>query len=886
MLDRISLPTVLFVAALLATLAACSRGPEKEPEPAESLVVVQAVEPLALPPAPEQPLPDEGLSEFPRDDGNEDAANQPSHGWGGNLPRDRSVQESPHPNGDRTGSSTGLGGGISGGAGSGGRGGVEFRRARGGGGAARRKPDTRGGETSNPVFVPPQTTSASPTQGALMAQRGGEVVGEFPLKQTRVNAKVSGTVASTTMTQTFTNPYAEAIEAVYRFPLPRDAAINDFVMDCNGRRIRGMVRPREEALRIYQDARSRGQTASLLTQERANVFTQRVANIAVKEQVEVTITFFQTLAYRDGRFEYVFPMVVGPRYGSPVPQASPAATPAAPGQPVPQSERRPDTGDDAGGVNAPILPLATRSGHDIRISIDIDAGLPLDMGRLQSVAHTVTIAATNTNRALVTLDPRENIPNRDFVLRWQLAGQAPAVGLVTQRDGEGGYFSLQIQPQTDARDADVTPREITFILDVSGSMSGAPSQMSKDVIRRTLDRLRPDDAFNIVLFANGNEQLFDLPAANTRENVDKARAFLGNAEASGGTEMLAGLQRALGASHDALRLQMYAFLTDGFVGEEDPIFATIKQHGQAARFFAFGIGSSVNRTLIDGIAEFGNGRAIYCLPRDDQYAPNAVDAFFGAIDSPVLCDIDLDWGTLPVSDVMPRVPRDLFAAQPIVLHAQFGAPAQGTLLVRGRVGVRRVTYEVPVNFGNAEKTNPALGTIWARQRIQQLDADRLGDGDPRVAIDEITRLALRFNLASEFTSFVAVDESRVVGNGNPLRIFQPVEMPEDLVLAGDAKPKAGSRSVRVPGWGLVAGETADGSVLVLKVENGSAAAEAGMKAGQVLRKVGGIAVRNLDRLETTLQQAKANAKIAIETELTDAGQTHQAKFELPDPAAK
>jgi Ca-activated chloride channel family protein len=379
--------------------------------------------------------------------------------------------------------------------------------------------------------------------------------------------------------------------------------------------------------------------------------------------------------------------------------------------------------------------------------------------------------------------------------------------------------------------------------------------------------------------------LFESPAARTAANVEKAQLMLGRSNAGGGTAMLTALYRALDAEHDPRRLQMYAFLTDGLVTEDDAILATIEKRGAGARFFAFGVGSSVNRALIDGIAEIGHGKAIYAMPRDGAYADTTVGEFFDAIDSPVLCDIDIDWCGLPVTDVMPRAPRDLFAAQPIVLHGRFTQAAQGKVLVRGRVGARHVVYEVPVDLG-ADNTNPAIGTIWARKKIEQLSQDKLAAADKAPLIVEITDLALRYNLASEYTSFVAVDESRVVSNGNPLRIFQPVEMPENLLLEGDARPAQTSRSVRVPGWGLIAGETADGSVLVLKVEDGSAAAEAGMKPGQVLRKVGGLKVRNLDSLESTLQQAKAGAKISIEAELVDDGQVHETKFDLPDPAGK
>lgn len=713
----------------------------------------------------------------------------------------------------------------------------------------------------------------------LQARFGGAVVGEFPLRHTDVKAKVSGTLAGTTVTQTFTNPYDRVIEAIYTFPLPGNSAINHFVMEIEGRRIIGIVKPKAEAVAAYREAKARGYTASLMTQRRPNVFTQNVANIAVGGEVEVTITYYQSLKYDQGRYEYVFPLTLGERYR----MSSGGRHFEVPALPEPNAKGHDFDRDDGDGLDdtedfdVPTLPQGMRSGMDVDLLVEIESALPIDMSSLTSVAHRAGIGATSDGRVMVQLEKADAVPNRDFVLRWSIAGEAPGVGLLTHRDERGGYLDLQFQPQLDPRDMDITPRELTFILDVSGSMSGAPSQMSRELIRRVLDHLHPDDTFNIVKFAGTNARLFDAPQANTPANIQAAKDFLNQATAGGGTEMLAGLQSALDAEHDERYLQIYAFLTDGEVYQDAEILSTIDQQGQDARFFSFGTGSSVNRNLIDGIASHGKGKAIYCLPRDGNYAEGAVNEFFSAIDMPLLCDISIDWNGLEVSNACPAQVHDLFAAQPLHVQARFSGSGTHKIYVRGRVGARHVTYPVKIDL-DAKAYNPAIAAIWARAHIAELNRQLLAGWTPELE-QRITDTALEYNLVSRYTSFIAIDSSRVVGDGRPMTVLQPVEMPENLVLAGDARPGT-SRSFDVEGWGMTVGETSDGRVIVLQVKDGGAAAEAGMKAGQILERINGAQVTSLDRLEELLLQAKA--KIDLETSLTDEGKRYDAKFKMPE----
>ncbi|HJR63374.1 MAG TPA: VIT domain-containing protein [Gemmatimonadaceae bacterium] len=706
------------------------------------------------------------------------------------------------------------------------------------------------------------------SQGTLRARdTSGKVLGDFPLRRTEVKAEISGFLARTVVEQTYVNPFESAIEAVYVFPMPSLAAVNDFVMQIGSRRIVGIVRPREEAERIYQQARARGQTASLLTQERPNIFTQNVANIEAGGTVRIRITYFERLKYEHGEYAYVFPMVVGPRYISGAPQVaqgsslvSTASIPQDGGGWSPPTDRVPD----ADRITPPVLEPGQRSGHDIGLTVTLDAGLPIT--NLTSPAHRVVEERETASRRVLRLASNDSIPNRDFVLRWSVAGAETQFGVLAHRGESGGYFTLTMQPPREPSDDQVTAREITFILDVSGSMGGLPIEISRELVKRSLDELRPDDRFNLVYFASGNGQLWERARPRTSDNVAEAKRFLARVQGGGGTEMMAGIRRALAAHHDPELIQMFVFLTDGYVGEDQEILRVVKDERGDARFFAFGIGSSVNRFLIDGVGEHGGGGSHVVIPRDPEHASVAVRRLFDMIDSPVLVDVAIDWNGLPVRDVYPARVRDLFAGQTISVLGRFEAPAQGTAYVTGRVGARRVRYPVTVELPEARSENAALAPAWARHRIAELSSELLGaDADRTVELTrQITELAIRHRLVSRFTSFVAVDESRVVGDGRPMRILQPVEMPEGVSYEGVFGEPTSGRPVRISSWGVTLQETASGKVRVAEVSADGPAARAGMRAGGALSRVNRIVVSGLEDLERVLLQAGRSVLLRME----------------------
>jgi len=390
------------------------------------------------------------------------------------------------------------------------------------------------------------SVEGEPTQGRLVFQEGKRTI-DVPLEHTSVRIRVDGYLADATVTQTFRNPYQKKIEAVYLFPLPTDAAVNDMEIATAGRVIKGEIHKRQEARRIYKRARNKGHVAALLTQERPNLFTQSVANIEPGAEIRVTLRYVQPLAYEDGGYEVVFPMVAPPRY--------------LPGASKPGS-------DASESVQPAVLPPATRSSHEIDLVVDIDAGVAIK--DLRSSSHRIESTAdpSTPRRASVRIASDDTIPNKDFTLRYRVAGTAPEFAVLAYRDGgdhEGSFF-LIAQPPAEAAVEEVAPREIIFVLDTSSSMQGAPLAKAKEVIRSVLRGLRTHDTFQIVRFDDSASALGPHPIANKPRNVGLTLDWLDALGAGGGTEMTSGIKAALAVPHDPARLRIVAFLTDGYVG--------------------------------------------------------------------------------------------------------------------------------------------------------------------------------------------------------------------------------------------------------------------------------------------------------------------------------
>ncbi len=579
-----------------------------------------------------------------------------------------------------------------------------------------------------------------------------------PLKHTDVSAEISGFVARVHVTQEFINPTNEKIEAVYKFPLPAGSAVDSMTMLIGDRKITGTIKRREEARKIYEDARNSGRTASLLDQERPNVFTQSVANIGPGQTVKIDISYVEALKYEDASFEFSFPMVVGPRY-------------------IPLGL------SDGNRVVPRRTPEGTRAGHDLSLRVSLDAGLPL--ASIDSPTHVVDIARPDGRHATIRLKDQATIPNKDFILRYSAATEKIQDTTLAYSDKNGGYFMLVLQPPARVAPADITPKEIVFVLDTSGSMQGFPIEKAKEAMKLALDGLHPRDTFNLITFSGDEHILFPEPVPATPENVQKAEQFLAGTRGSGGTEMMKAIRAALDPSDQQDHIRIAVFMTDGEVGNDLEILDEVQKHPNA-RVFAFGIGSSTNRFLLDNMARYGRGEVEYLGLNDDGSA--AAHRLHERVRTPILTDISIDWAGLGISEAYPKRIPDLFSAKPVMVLGRYTGAVNGTIHLRGKVAGRLFDRAIQLNLPANRPAHGVVPTMWARAEVDDLMGRDLAGAQrnnmkPEIR-EAITKLGLDFSLMTQFTSFVAVEDKVVMEGGTPRRIEVPVEMPEGVSYQG------------------------------------------------------------------------------------------------------
>ena len=584
----------------------------------------------------------------------------------------------------------------------------------------------------------------------------------LPLNHTAVDAAINGYIGTVNVKQKYENPYDTKIEAVYVFPLPEKAAVSEFLMVIGERTIRGILREKEEAQRIYREARRRGYRASLMVQRRPNIFEQKVANIEPGKAIDIDITYFHTLAYRDGWYSFVFPTVVGPRYNPP-------------SHPDPVDAVRRGGGSNGPGTSVEYLRPEERSGHDISIHVNLDAGVEIEEVK---ASHRVDVTQDDERTAVVKLKNESTIPNQDFVLDFRVAGERLKTTLLTHRDPDAGdgYFTLQVIPPKDSSLVARQAMEMVFVIDCSGSMRGRPLQQAKDAVQVALDRLDPNDTFQIIRFSNMASQFGTQPVRANEQNLMQARNYLTALQADGGTEMINGIKAALDFPHDRSRFRFVTFMTDGYIGNERDILQAVHQRIGASRIFSFGVGDSVNRYLMERMAEAGRGVVAY-LGLDDS-ARDAMDDFFTRVSHPALTDVEVDWNGMAVTEVYPPKLPDLFVGRPLVVTGKFTGERKPVRVLGTSGGERRTLMAAAAEGGNG---GSSLAKIWARLRIADLANRQTWAGDPSGELrDAIRNTALRYQLVSNYTSFVAVDSSQKTAGGHGVTVRQAVPVPDGV----------------------------------------------------------------------------------------------------------
>lgn len=568
---------------------------------------------------------------------------------------------------------------------------------------------------------------------------GNPIAGiDLPLIDTRAEVRIVGTIANVTVHQTYRNHHATTLQAEYVFPASTRAAVHGMTMRVGDRLIEAKVKEREAAKQEFVEAQKAGKKASLLEQHRPNVFQMSVANITSGTSVDVELRYTEHIVPEEGVYEFVYPVVVGERYNG-----GPKAT------------------HETWTTNPHTLTLQNdfpkaRPRFSFHASIDS----PLPLKDVVVPTYPCDIAFTSLNQAEITLRTGTGLHdhNNDLVLRYRLTDEAISTGLLTGSSGGENFFLLMAEPPQRVQGGQVVPREYVFILDVSGSMNGYPIDVAKRMMKRLFRDLRPQDKFNVLLFAGGSQLYADRSPQATPEELDRAFDFIAKQTGNGGTELLPALQRALKIPRTADMSRSIVIVTDGFVAVEREAFALIRENVGDANVFAFGIGSNVNRFLIEGLARAGQGQPFVVLGQSEVDA--VAEKFARYVESPVLTGITVSYEGFDVDADAPEHVADLFAQRPITLFGKYEGQAKGTIVLRGTTATG--TFEKRINVASATPANDAdaLRYLWARNTIAALDDDQQAGNDETLKA-RITDLGLQYNLLTRFTSFIAVEEDEV-----------------------------------------------------------------------------------------------------------------------------
>ena len=585
------------------------------------------------------------------------------------------------------------------------------------------------------------------------------IVSDLPLEHTEAHITVDGSIQLVTVRQVYGNPYDHPIETVYVFPLPESGAVYSMDMEIGDRRIEGEIKERLEAQRIYEEAINQGRTAALLEQERPNIFTQTVGNILPGDDIVIEIMYAAPVGYNDGTWEVVYPMVVGPRFS-------------------------PNSVSDVTRITPDIVPEDTRSGYDIELTLALDPGFPIR--EFESLNHAVSTEIRDNGRLSVELSRENEIPNRDFVFTYTTAGNDIGAGVVSHSGDLGGHFMLMLEPDADVDPGDIAPKEIFFVVDNSGSMSGQPMEVAKETVRQFVRGMNPDDSFQIMRFSETASSMSSEPMENTAANVRRGINYIDAMSGMGGTMMIEGVRACVGYPEDEERMRYIIFLTDGYIGNEAEILSELRTTlGEHTRLFSIGVGSSVNRYLIEGLAEEGRGYAVYVGL--DQDPKSAVEDVYNKINNPYLVDITIDWGDLDVTEVYPREIRDLYDGEPLVVVGRYGESGRDEITISGTLNGRNWERSMNVRLVSSGGTE-AADRLWARSKIHHLNRLVLDSGyrgkPADGLIEAIIGVSLDYGVLCEQTAFVAVDSYARTDGSNPETIGIPVNMPEGVSYTG------------------------------------------------------------------------------------------------------
>jgi Ca-activated chloride channel homolog len=573
----------------------------------------------------------------------------------------------------------------------------------------------------------------------------------MPLKSTRADVIITGVIAHVTVTQVYKNEGNHTLEAVYLFPASTRAAVHAMRMTIGDRATEARIRERAKAKEEYDKALEEGKTASLLEQKRPNVFQMSVGNILPGDEIRVELEYTELMVPEKGTYQFVYPTVVGPRYSN---------------------RGSDDASEEEKWVENPYLHEGEDPVHTFGLDLSIQSGIPI--AKVSSPSHDVSVEFTGKKRAHITQEENRKAGNRDFVVRYSLAGDAIEHGLLLYPGKKENYFLLMMEPPARTEPDEIVPREYIFIMDVSGSMGGFPLDVSKQLMRELLGGLGTGDSFNLLLFAGGNAVLSRKSLPATAGNIQKAVDLIDAQQGGGGTELLPALERALALPRQVGVSRTVVVATDGYVDVEKETFSLIRRKLGEANLFAFGIGSSVNRHIIEGMARAGMGEPFVVL--DETEAGRKAKRFREYVSAPLMQGIEVAFEGMDAYDVEPKRLPDLFAERPLVLAGKYRGKAEGAIVIRGHGPDEPLEGRIVLEDAVTGEQNAAIETLWARQRVSRL-ADLVALEEDDAQVQELTRLGIEHHILTAYTSFVAVDTEVRAGGEKVEKIRQPLPLP-------------------------------------------------------------------------------------------------------------
>ncbi|MDF1562853.1 MAG: VIT domain-containing protein [Deltaproteobacteria bacterium] len=594
----------------------------------------------------------------------------------------------------------------------------------------------------------------------LYVSGGDPRTDRLPLKETSADVHIAGVIAQAKVRQVFENDGKKPIEAIYVFPGSTRAAVHGMRMRIGDRTVEAKIEKKAEARAQYEQAKREGKRASLLEQNRPNVFTMNVANLMPGDRIEVELDYSELLLPEDGLYEFVYPSVVGPRFTG---------------------------GSKETWANNPHLPAGKPEPYKFGIDVRLETGIPLK--EVKSPSHEIRVKNPSPQSAVVEL-AKSGGGNKDFVLRYRLAGNEIETGLLLYEHEGEKFFLMMLEPPQRPKPKAIPNREYVFLLDVSGSMRGYPLNTAKQLMRKLLGQLRVDDYFNVAFFSGSSWMMSSegsLPA--TDANIAAATALVDQRMGGGGTRLMDGLRTAYAAPrpHEGLSRSVIV-VTDGYVMVESQAFKWVREHLDEANVFSFGIGTSVNRALIEGLARAGQGEPFIVFGPDK--AAGVAERLGEYIREPVLSKISYSFDGFQAKEVAPMKLPDLMARRPLVLFGKYEGEASGTITVKGHTGEGPVTMKVKVDDFRAEAVNAPIRYLWARKWVSFMSDELIMANGHQELVDVITDLGLSYNLLTDYTSFVAVDSEVVNKGGEGEAVRQALPMPEGVSNAAVAQTKS------------------------------------------------------------------------------------------------